>query len=195
MVDLREEPALRFVGASAANGLCTITERRGLCLTRLIAVRGREAVLPRLLGHELPGPPGTSRAVGGGAVFSLAPRDWLVVRHDPDGRRGGFAVDLRRHLDGVALAIDQSHARVVLRLTGPITRRLLQKGIDIDLHPEMLGPGAVAQTAIVGMAVLVHAVAETTIDLYGFRSYSESLLDWLLEAGQEWKIVMEAPGA
>ncbi len=149
--------------------------------------------MARVLGHGLPELPNSALEIGGGTLFWLRPRDWLLARHDPAGRRGGFAVDLRRRLDGIALAIDQSHGLVVLRLTGPATRPILQKGIDIDLHAEVFGPGVAAQTGLAGMAVLVHAVAEGTFDLYGCRSYCESLLDWLLEAGREWNIVMEAP--
>lgn len=195
MVELREAPAIRAATMELAGAGCRITERRGLCLTQMIAGRGREAALAGALGQKLPGRPSTAMAIGDGTVIALRPRDWLLVRHDPVGRRGGFAVDLRRRLDGIALVIDQSHGRVVLRLTGPAARRVLQKGIDIDLHPDMFGPGALAQTGIAGMAVLVHAVAAETFDLHGDRSSGESLLDWLLEAGREWDIVMEAPRA
>lgn len=195
MVELREAPAIRVAAMAKPDSGCRVVERRGLCLTQVIARRGQEVALARVLGQKLPERPGAAMAIGDGTVISFRPRDWLLVRHDPAGRRGGFAVDLRRRLDGVALAIDQSHGRVVLRLAGPVSRRILQKGIDIDLHPDMLGPNAVAQTGIAGMAVLVHAVAADTFDLFGNRSYSESLLDWLLEAGHEWDIVMEAPRA
>jgi sarcosine oxidase subunit gamma len=171
-----------------------VAERRGLCLTQVIARSGQERTLAGLLGQKLPERPGTAIPIGDGTIMALRPRDWLLVRHDPVGRRGSFAVDLRRRLDGIALVIDQSHGRVVLRLRGPASRSVLQKGIDIDLHQGVFGPGAAVQTGIAGMAVLIHAVADETFDLYGNRSFADSLLDWLLEAGREGDIVLEASG-
>ncbi len=194
MVELRERAVIHRPATSAEGARCRVSERRGLCLTQVIARPGREPELARMLGQELPSRPNTAMAIGDGTVIALRPRDWLLVRHDPAGRRGGFAVDLRRRLDGVALVIDQSHGRVVLRLEGPASRPVLQKGIDIDLHPAVFKRGTVAQTGIAGMAVLVHAVADEAFDLYGNRSFAQSLLDWLLEAGREWKTVLEATG-
>ncbi|HRY24253.1 MAG: sarcosine oxidase subunit gamma [Geminicoccaceae bacterium] len=194
MVELRERPVILRPATTAEGSRCRVAERLGLCLTQVIARPGQERELARILGQKLPERPGTAMTIGDGTVMALRPRDWLLVRHDPVGRRGGLAVDLRRRLDGVALVIDQSHGRVVLRLEGAASRSVLQKGIDIDLHPDQFGPGAAAQTGIAGMAVLVHAVADEAFDLYGNRSFAESLLDWLLEAGREWGIVLEASG-
>lgn len=194
MVELRERAVIQRPATTAEGASCRVTERRGLCLTQVIARAGQERELARMLGQELPLRPNTAMAIGDGTMVSLRPRDWLLVRHDPAGRRGGFAVDLRRRLDGVALVIDQSHGRVVLRLQGPASRSVLQKGIDIDLDRVAFRRGEVAQTGIAGMAVLVHAVADEAFDLYGNRSFALSLLDWLLEAGREWNIVLEATG-
>ncbi len=194
VVELRERAVILRSATTAEGSRCRMAERRGLCLTQVIARHGQERELARILGQKLPERPNTSMAIGDGTVAALRPRDWLFIRHDTAGRRGGFAVELRRRLEGIALVIDQSHGRVVLRLEGPASRSVLQKGIDIDLHPVAFGRGAVAQTGIAGMAVLVHAVADEAFDLYGNRSFALSLLDWLLEAGLEWNIVLEATG-
>ena len=192
MVELRERPGILRPATTAEAPRCRVAERVGLCLTQLIARRGQERALAGILGQRLPERPNTAMALGDGTAIALRPRDWLLARHDPVGRRGGFAVDLRHRLDGIALVIDQSHGRVVLRLRGQASGAVVQKAID--LHPGAFGPGAAAQTGIAGMAVLVHAVADETFDLYGNRSFAESVVDWLLEAGREWDIVLEAAG-
>lgn len=177
---LREHPALE-VAAPTATGRTGVRchERRGLCHTQIIARTGRRQAVAGVLGLELPATPNTVAGVGDIVVLCLRPDDWLITTLDDEGRRGGIAVEARRRLAGVAAAVDQSHGRVVLRLEGEGTRALLQHGCNIDLDAAAFPAGAMAQTGINGIAVLLHAVAAERFDLHVARSFAASLVRWL----------------
>ena len=148
---LAEQPVLARPAASTpAPGPVRCHERPGLCLTQVISRPGKTREVARILGLRLPERPGTTETDGEVVVFCLRPRDWLIVSPDAVGRRGGTAEEARLRLAGLAAAIDQSHARVVLRLSGAGARTLLQGGVGVDLDPAVFAPGAMAQTAING---------------------------------------------
>ena len=166
-------------------------ERRGLCLVQVIARPGHERETARVLGLELPEEPNTTGRLDAIRILCLRPRDWLIVTEDPEGRQGGVAVEARRRLAEHAAAIDQSHGRVVLRLTGEGARNLLQKGLDLDLHPTVFPAGAMAQTGLNGVALLVHSLAGDSFDLYGARSFAGSVADWLVHHGANLEVEPE----
>lgn len=189
---LTEQPVLVHpAGRAAAPGLVRCHERQGLCLTQVIARTGTKREVARILGLRLPERPGTTEADGEIVVYCLRPRDWLIVSPDEDGRRGGTAQEARRRLAGLAAAIDQSHGRVVLRLTGEGVRMLLQGGVAVDLDPAVFAPGAMAQTAINGIAVLIHAIDAETFDLQVARSFTPDVAAWLGHMG----VAFEGPAA
>ncbi len=162
-----------------------------MCLTQVISRPGKTREVARILGLRLPERPGTTEADGEVVVFCLRPRDWLIVSHDPVGRRGGTAQEARLRLADLAAAIDQSHGRAVLRLTGEGARTLLQGGVGVDLDPAVFPPGAMAQTAINGIAVLIHAIETETFDLQVARSFTADLAAWLGHVG----VTFEGPAA
>jgi sarcosine oxidase subunit gamma len=162
-----------------------------LCLTQVIARSGKAREVARILGLRLPERPGTTETDGEIVVYCLRPRDWLILSPDGDGRRGGTAGEARLRLAGLAAAIDQSHARVVLRLTGEGARRLLQGGVGVDLDPAVFAPGAMAQTAINGIAVLIHGTETDVLDVQVTRSFAADLATWLGHSG----VTFERPAA
>ncbi len=181
---LKDHPALLVTGTVATGkGGVRLYERRSLSLMQVIARPGHERETARLLGLDLPDRPGTARSVEGVQVFCQRPRDWLIVTADAEGRTGGVAVEARGRVAAHAAAIDQSHGRVVLRLEGEGARGLLQKGLDLDLHPSAFPAGAMAQTGLAGIALLVHSRDTDSFDLYVARSFAASLADWLVQHG------------
>jgi sarcosine oxidase subunit gamma len=81
---------------------------------------------------------------------------------------------------------DLSHARTLLRLSGPASRSVLAKLCRIDLHPRALPPGRIAQTPLGQVAALIHLVDDTpSFDLYLPRSLAHSATLSLLEAATE----------
>jgi heterotetrameric sarcosine oxidase gamma subunit len=181
---LRERPALSLAPAPAAGAAGPhLHERASLCLTQVIVRPGKDWQVGRLLGLALPMRPNTTSTDGDIVVFCLRPRDWLIVTLDAEGRKGGVALEARKRLGSLAAAIDQSHGRVVLRLDGKGARALLQMGCNLDLDGTIFPPGAMAQTGLDGIALMVHCLDAERFDLYVARSYAAGLARWLAHHG------------
>ncbi|WEX85901.1 sarcosine oxidase subunit gamma [Sinorhizobium garamanticum] len=120
------------------------------------------------------------------AVRFSAPGEWLVVSENdtPEG--------LQRRLDalcsGQAHIVDQSEARVLFRLSGPSTRRILAKGIGLDLHPKAFATGASANALCGHIAVNLARTGEDAFELIAPRSFAESLFDDLMTMGREYDL-------
>lgn len=168
---------------ATGQGRVRLHERRDLCLIQVIARPGHERETARILGVDLPDRADVAASVETVRVFCLRPRDWLIVTEDAEGRSGSIAVEARARLAGHAAAIDQSHGRVVLGLEGQGARDLLQKGLDLDLHPSAFPAGAMAQTGLAGIALMVHAPSAERFELFVARSFAAGLAEWLVRHG------------
>ncbi|MCA1442613.1 sarcosine oxidase subunit gamma [Ensifer sp. IC4062] len=120
------------------------------------------------------------------AVRFSAPGEWLVVSENdtPEG--------LQRRLDALCSArvyiVDQSEARVLFRLSGPSTRRILAKGIGLDLHPTAFAVGTSANAFCGHIAVNLARTGEDAFELIAPRSFAESLFDDLMTMGREYDL-------
>jgi heterotetrameric sarcosine oxidase gamma subunit len=54
----------------------------------------------------------------------------------------------------------------------------------IDLDQAAFPVGHVAQTAIHHIDVLIHRIEEAAFEVWVLRSFSESLVEWLLDAAE-----------
>ena len=87
---------------------------------------------------------------------------------------------MQERLPGLAPVSDQSSSYVVTRLSGPDARRLLRRGLSIDLHPDAFVPGSAATSVIAHIGVIVWQVDDApTYDLAVFRSLHASLRHWI----------------
>ena len=192
-------PALRpgTFGATPDGGPgVTLAERRGLAHVHLAGrptgVRFLDAARSALaLG--LPTEPNTVARSDRFTVFWLAPTRWLVESASlpaPD-----LESRLRGRIAGLGAVTPATGGRTVVRLAGPAARRLLAKGVPLDLHPSAFPPGTCAQTALAGAAVLLHALLPdgAAFDLYLPRSYALHLFEWLEDAAPEFGCRIDAP--
>jgi heterotetrameric sarcosine oxidase gamma subunit len=167
-----------------------IAERHGLTLVQVMARRGKEQAVAERLG--LDPAPGLASAIDAGAALWLAPGAWMVVAEGLE--EGAFYQDLRARLREVAAVVDQSHGRVVLRLSGVRARDVLAKGCRLDLHSRVFRPGTCAQTVIAQVGVLLHQLDEApTYDLYVSAGYAADFLAWLTTSATEFGYRIEAP--
>ncbi len=145
------------------------------------------AALAEQLGLALPDGPD---AAGADAVvaFRVAPRRWwLVAGSRSEARRGR----LPTRSPARAALTDLVHARTVLRLAGPASRSVLPKLCRIDLHPQALPPGRIAQTALGQVPALIHALDDQPgFDLYLPRSLARSAAISLIEAATEFGLTL-----
>ena len=83
-----------------------------------------------------------------------------------------------------ATALDLGHARTVVRVGGPMVRDLLAKGCSLDV--DGLEAGFCAPTKLGPFSVVLHCRAESSFDLYVFRSFGLAMWEWLADEAAEF---------
>lgn len=168
-------------------------EDRELTLTELalgghVNLRGDPGELaPALhatLQLQLPLTPNTVNAAATASASWLGPDEWLL-RLPAQADAAEALRDLEAALSGCHFAInDISSAQTVLRLQGPRTREVLERGCTIDLHPREFAPGQCAQTLLAKAPALLVPVDAESMDVVVRRSFADYLARWLLDAAR-----------
>jgi len=161
-------------------GLATVIARKGQTGALMARVQALFGITP---------PTGPKRASAGKLAFiGMGPGQWLAVEQgsaDPQA----FAAKLTEDLAGMASVSDQSDARAVIRVSGPAARRALAKGLPVDLHPRVFGPGDAALTQIALIGAHIWQIDEApTYEIAVFRSLAGSFSDWLIASAAEFGI-------
>ncbi|MEI9963328.1 MAG: sarcosine oxidase subunit gamma family protein [Caulobacteraceae bacterium] len=97
---------------------------------------------------------------------------------------------LELELAGLAAVCDQGDAYAVFAVTGPAARRVLAKGVPVDIDPAVFGLDSSAATLVAHMGVNLWR-ADDGFRIAVFRSYAESFRHWLEGAAAEF---LTAPG-
>lgn len=126
----------------------------------------------------------TADALKGHNAQWAGPDQYFVIA---EGRgEGALYRELRAALAGLASVIDQSHGRVIIRVSGPKARAVLAKGTPVDLHSDEFPVGKSALTQMAHVGVHLTRVAGDTYDLSVFRGFSESFWEWITEQAEEF---------
>lgn len=148
---------------------------REIAAATVIAVAGEETSVAAGLA-----------SAGNVAVRFVGPGEWLVLSETDT------AEDLQRNLamllSDTAHVVDQSDGRVVLRLSGPNVRRILAKGIAIDLHPSVFAVGASANVLCGHLSVNLARTDDNAFELIGMSSFAAALFDDLRLMGREFDL-------
>jgi heterotetrameric sarcosine oxidase gamma subunit len=180
MLELEHRSGLQsLIGEVVRDGLA-VAEPSGYAIANIIARKGK---LPDLadsfrthLGIELP--QGPRRAHRNGlAVLGIGPGKWLAIDESPAfaGMR-----DLASAVDGTASLIEQSAAFAMLRVSGPAAGKVLQKGVHLDLHPDVFGVDHVAVTRLGQIGATLWKIDTIPTFQIAFpRSMAASLCHWL----------------
>jgi methylglutamate dehydrogenase subunit D len=99
---------------------------------------------------------------------------------------GVSAAELKQKLGANASVIDQSHGRVMIRISGPKVRDVLAKGTPVDLHTEQFPIGKSAMTQMAHVGVHLTRTGEDEFTLSVFRGFSESFWEWLTTSSAEF---------
>lgn len=131
------------------------------------------------LGAPLPAP--NTVAARANTVLWLGPDEWLVIGDDAQTL-------LDKALGGdFGSVVDVSANRTTFELSAPWARDLLEKGMSIDLHPTVFGPGRCAQTLLARAQVILHQVDEKpTYHVLVRGSFAPYLAAWLADAASEF---------
>lgn len=175
-------PAGVVVQEVAGFGLASVTARAGRVEALAITIR-------QAFGLDLPLRP----ARVGNQQLSLiwtGPDQWLAMTdlNPPQGMEALLGHVIGEH----AAIVDQSHARMIMRLSGPRVRDALAKGVSIDLHPRAFKPGDTASTLLAHVGVQIWQVDATpTYDITAYRGYAGSVWNWLVASASEFGLEFE----
>jgi sarcosine oxidase subunit gamma len=120
-----------------------------------------------------------------GCDVQWAGADQYFVVADNRGE-GALYRELKDKLEGIASVSDQSHGRVIMRITGPKARNVLAKGTPVDLHPREFPIGKSAATQMAHVGVHFTRTGENDYELLVFRGFAESFWEWLTTQSEEF---------
>ncbi|MBC9821130.1 sarcosine oxidase subunit gamma [Terrabacter sp. MAHUQ-38] len=194
----RRSPGADLTGLMAAGSRTTVSLRELPFATHL-ALRAGSApameALGRALGAPLPERVGTvsSGERGPGRpvdVIWLGPDEWLAVLGDEavTGENGRQVVDaVSAALDGQrGQVVDVSANRATLELSGPRARAVLDKVIQLDLHPREFPVGRAVSTLLESVQVILWRSGEDTWLVMPRASFTEFVTRWLLDGMREF---------
>ena len=147
-----------------------------------------EAVVTQMPGGGGLPTTGHATAFGGGMIMALGAGRYVIALYDAEivaSWRTAFSTQ-------DAAIVDLSHGRTILSLEGEAAAELLSRCAPIDLRANAFPPGRIAQTAIHHVDVLIHRRNEAHFDIWALRSFAESLVEWLIDAGAELGIERRA---
>ncbi|MFM9939049.1 MAG: sarcosine oxidase subunit gamma [Hyphomicrobiaceae bacterium] len=123
------------------------------------------------------------------AIVWSGPGQWLVMSEEEDAATH-MIPGLAAALADLASYSEQTDARVILRLSGPGSRRTLMKLVGIDVHPQAFPVDAAAMTPVAHIPChlwrLDDAAGHTVYEIAGPQSSAVSLWHAIVVAGSEF---------
>ncbi|MBI3899277.1 MAG: hypothetical protein HY308_13415 [Gammaproteobacteria bacterium] len=159
----------------------TIAERRDVATYQLLALPHQAETVAGALGLSMR--PGQVTCEPLFTALPTAPGYWMLlttVAHQ-------FLPELSSKIAGLAYVSDQSHARVVLRLSGASAHAVLRKGCRLDIDPAVFSSGMCAQTVVAEISAYIYRLDDTpSYDLVVPAGYARAFSDWLIASLQEF---------
>ncbi|TIT04211.1 sarcosine oxidase subunit gamma [Mesorhizobium sp.] len=184
--------AVGAYGARDAKPGISLTEIRNFDLVQVMARRGKGAELASAaearVGMAAPDVPKAVSASDATLIWS-GPDQFLVLSK---GRK--HAIDtLSQAFTQSASLSDQSHARVLISVSGAKARTMLAKLSSIDLHPAAFPIGTAAATSIDHTSVNLwrgndRPDGQAVFNLLVFATFAESLWHTMLDASAEYGV-------
>ncbi|MEH6403422.1 MAG: sarcosine oxidase subunit gamma family protein [Sneathiella sp.] len=139
----------------------------------------------KILGFALPLTPNTTATNGVSKILWLGPDEWLIVLVKA-------AEDIVQKLNGLSDAhhvsvVDVGANRVVVELKGPHCIDVLMKSCEMDFHASVSGPGQVVQTLLAKSQAIIERVEEEHFHIYIRNSFAHYVVEWLIDAYQEFE--------
>jgi len=180
-------------GAQGEAGVA-LTEIRNFDLVQVMARRGKAAELAKAakgwFGVAAPGTPRAVQTADATLIWS-GPDQFFVLSK---GGKNGMAV-LAPSLAGSASLSDQSHARVLISVSGAKARAMLAKLSSIDLHADAFAIGAAAATSMDHTSVTLwrgndRTDGQAVFNVLVFATFAESLWHTMLDSAAEYGVVI-----
>lgn len=162
-----------------------------------LILRGGAIVLDeavrQVLGFGLPARPNglTRDASGERSIQWLSPDEWLLIV--PGGEEATLEGKLREVLGDAHYAIvNASGGQTLLELEGEKARELLMKSTPYDVHPDAFPVGKGVITVFAKANLILRRPSEERWELVVRRSFADYLYRWILDAGAEYAIGVDA---
>ena len=185
------QPGARPALFPAGTAPVTLSERRPLSILQVSAfaqtIDGAGLRLAGALALALPEPNRYSGDLRRN-LRALGPGIWQTV-----GEEGAVpeAAALRATLAGVATVVDLSHARTALQISGPAAARTLAKHCGLDWHAARFPTGSATNTRFGHIGMTLTRIDDApTFELLVFRGYAEFVFESLVEAGEEFGLLV-----
>ena len=146
-----------------------------------------DVALPTAVGEVAQGEQGEGGAV---SVIWLSPDEWLAVLGD-EAETGVASTAVIASLNGAlgerrGQIVDVSSNRTTLELSGPKARAVLDKTIELDLHPREFPVGRGVSTQMESVPLILWRTAEDTWQLMPRASFTEHVVLWLADGMREF---------
>jgi sarcosine oxidase subunit gamma len=139
------------------------------------------AAASEAFGVALPETACRANARVGRAALWLGPDEHLLL--GPAGERDMLATVLEAALAGIAHSlVDVSQRQVAWRLSGTRASELLNTGCPLDLDPAEFPPGVCTRTVLAKAQIVLWCKAAEEYHLEIWRSYSDYVREFLLDA-------------
>lgn len=164
-----------------------------------LILRGGAIVLDEavreVLGLNLPAKPQSLcvDAAGERSIQWLAPDEWLVIV--PGGEEFELENRLRDRLGGAHFSVvNVSGGQTLLEISGEKARELLMKSVIYDVHPRAFPVGKGVTTVFAKATAIVRRPSEERWELVIRRSFADYVYRWLVDAGEEYGLVVRRSG-
>lgn len=179
-------------GAQGDAGI-SLTEIRNFDLVQVMARRGKTAVMSAAAKARFGvAAPETPKAVGttDATLIWSGPDQFLVL-----SKGGKHSMEaLAPIFTGPASLSDQSHARVLISVSGDKARAMLAKISSIDLHSDVFAIGAAAATSMDHTSVTLwrggDRDGQAVFNLLVFATFAESLWHTMLDSAAEYGVTI-----
>lgn len=141
--------------------------------------------IARIAGVAAPGAPGLASMPV--SMMPIAPDTWQIATAPGTGT--ALALALKSELGSLAAVTDLSFGRIVaIALRGDDSHVVLEKGIGIDFSDAAFATGRVVATGLHAVHVLIVKTAPGSFHILVPRSFALSILEWLVDAIEEFKV-------
>ena len=179
-------------GARGDAGM-SLTEIRNFDLVQVMARRGKAADMAGAARARFGVPaPDTAKAVSAADATLIwsGPDQFLAL-----SKGGKHAMDaLGQAFAASASLSNQSHARVLISVSGTKARTMLAKLSSIDLHPDVFGVGTAAATSMDHTSITLWRGADrdgqAVFNLLVFATFAESLWHTILDSAAEYGVAI-----
>lgn len=179
------DPVTALRGASASNGIATVTELGPMGMITLrgdLSLRKMRTLVTKTTGAAFPDVRRVEMADTSGSAW-MSPDELLVMCAYADV--ADTVARMATALDGAhALVANVSDARAVFEVSGPHARDVLAKLAPVDLDPTQFTPGMFRRTRLAQVAAAFWMTDDQTFRIVCFRSVAQYVFDLLSVAAQ-----------